>query len=211
MPKQFYKLFPNLRIVIDCLELVLQKPKLPSSQKITWSNYKSRNTAKLLIGITPDGVISIVPPLWTGMESDKEIVRGTGLVNIFDEGDAVMADKRFIIRDLLTFKKVHLISPAFCWGPHLTSRLTTYSSRVAFLCCHVERYIVKLKQFPTVIINIQAFGFEHSFILYHLQTNKRFLIFSLFYFQYIFSCYIVFNEQEICSFLSGYFGSQRGL
>ena len=139
LPKQFYKLFPNLRIVIDCLELVLQKPKLPSSQKITWSNYKSRNTAKLLIGITPDGVISIVPPLWTGMESDKEIVRGTGLVNILDEGDAVMADKRFIIRDLLTFKKVHLISPAFCWGPHLTSRLTTYSSRVAFLCCHVER------------------------------------------------------------------------
>lgn len=147
MPKRFYKLFPNLRIIIDCLELFIQKPKLPSSQKITWSNYKHRNTAKLLIGITPDGVISFVPPLWTGMVSDKEIVRGTGLVNILDEGDAVMADKGFIIRDLLTFKKVHLISPAFCRGPRLTSRATTYSRRVASLRSHVERYILKLKQF----------------------------------------------------------------
>ena len=36
------------------------------------------------------------------MVSDKGIVRGTVLVDILDEGDAVMADKRLIIHDLLT-------------------------------------------------------------------------------------------------------------
>ena len=146
MPVRFKK-YPNLRIIIDCLELFIQKPKLPSSQKVTWSNYKHRNTVKLLVGITPNGIISFVPPLWTGMVSDKEIVKATGLVNNLQKGDAVMADKGFLIRDLLTFKKVQLISPAFCRGPRLSARGTTYTRRVAALRSHVERYILKLKQF----------------------------------------------------------------
>ena len=32
------KKFKNVRVKIDCLELFIQKPKVPSSQKITWSN-----------------------------------------------------------------------------------------------------------------------------------------------------------------------------
>ena len=153
IPKQFKK-YSNLRRIIDCLELFIQNPKLPSSQKVTWSNYKHRNTAKLLIGITPDGVISFIPPLWTGMVSDKGIVRGTGLVDILDEGDAVMADKGLIIHDLLTLNKVHLISPASCRGPQLTARGTTYSRRVASLRSHVERYILKRKQFRILSVTI---------------------------------------------------------
>ena len=146
MPQR-YKKHPNLRVIIDCAELYIQKPKLPSSQKITWSNYKHSNTAKLLIGITPNGIISFVPPLWTGMISDKEIVKATGLINILEEGDAVIADKGFLIHDLLTFKKIELISPAFCHGPRLSSRGTTHTRRIASLRSHVERYILKLKQF----------------------------------------------------------------
>ena len=120
IPKQFKK-YSKLRRIIDCLELFIQNPKLPPSQKVTWSNHKHRNTAKLLIGITPDGVKSFIPPLRTGMVSDKGIVRGIGLVGILDEGDAVMAAKGLIIHDLLTLKKVHLISPASCRGPQLTA------------------------------------------------------------------------------------------
>ena len=87
------------------------------------------------------------------MVSDKGIVRGTGLVDILDDGDAVMADKGLIIHNLLTLNKVHLISPASC-GPQLTARGTTYSRRVASLRSHVERYILKRKQFqiPSVTI-----------------------------------------------------------
>ena len=153
IPKQFKK-HSNLRRIIDCLELFIQNPKLPSSHKVTWSNYKHRNTAKLLIGITPDGVISFIPPLWTGIVSDKGIVRGTSLVDILDEGDAVMADKGLIIHDLLTLNKVHLISPTSCCGPQLTARGTTYSRRVASLRSHVERYILKRKQFRILSVTI---------------------------------------------------------
>lgn len=149
LPKRF-KNFANARVIIDCVELYLQKPKLPPSQKITWSNYKHWNTAKLLVGITPTGVISFIPPLWAGSISDKEIVRNSGLIDLLDEGDAVMADKGFLIRDLLTFHKVHLISPAYCRGPRLSSRGTTHTRRVASLRTHVERNILSLKQFRII-------------------------------------------------------------
>ena len=146
LPKRF-KRFENVRIIIDCLELFIQKPNIPSSQKITWSSYKHWNTAKLLVGITPTGVISFIPPLWTGSISDKEIVKQSGLVNLLEEGDAVMADKGFLIRDILAFKKVKLVSPAYCRGPRLTAKGTTHTRRVASLRTHVERNILKLKQF----------------------------------------------------------------
>ena len=106
LPKRF-KRFQNVRIILDCLELFIQKPMVPISQKITWSSYKHWNTFKLLVGITPTGVISFIPLLWTGSISDKEIVKQSGLLNLLEEGDAVMADKGFLIQDLLTFKRLY--------------------------------------------------------------------------------------------------------
>ena len=142
LPKRFKK-FENVRIIIDGLELFIQKPNIPSSQKITWSSYNHWKTAKFFVGITPTGVISFIPPLWTGSISDKEIVKRSGLVNLLEEG----ADKGFLIRDILAFKKVKLVSPAYCRGPRLTAKGTTHTRRVASLRTHVERNILKMKQF----------------------------------------------------------------
>jgi hypothetical protein len=107
-------------------------------------------SAALLIGITLTDIISFVPPLCTGSISDKEIVRNSGLLDMLEEGDAVMADKGFLIRDLLTFKKVYLLSPAYCRGPRLSARGTTHTRRIASLRTHVERNILKLKQFRII-------------------------------------------------------------
>ena len=92
--------FKSVGVIIDCLELFIQKPKVPSSQKFTWSNYKHWNTANLLVGITPTGVVSFIPPLWTGSISDKGIVRQSGLLALLEGRGAVMADKCFVIWDL---------------------------------------------------------------------------------------------------------------
>ena len=146
LPKRFKK-FKNIRIIIDCCEFYIQKPTIPESQKSTWSSYKSYNTVKLLVGITPTGVFSFIPPLWTGSISDKEIVKSSGLINKLEEGDAVLADKGFLVRDLLAFKKVKLISPAYCRGPRLSSKAVTHTRRVAALRSHVERAILRLKHF----------------------------------------------------------------
>ena len=56
------------------------------------------STAKLLVRITPTGVVFFTPPLKTGSISDEEIVRQSGLLDLCEEGDAVMADKGFVIQ-----------------------------------------------------------------------------------------------------------------
>ena len=37
-------------------------------------------------------------PLWTGSTTDKEIVKNSGLLDCLEEGDAVIADKGFLVR-----------------------------------------------------------------------------------------------------------------
>ena len=118
-----------------------------ASQKMTWSSYKHWNTAKLLVGITPTGVVSLIPPLWTGPIRDKEIVKQSGLLNLLQAGNVVMAEKGFLIWDLLAFKKVQLVSPVYCRGPRLSVKGTTHTCCVASLHTHDERNLLKLKQF----------------------------------------------------------------
>ncbi|XP_052213655.1 uncharacterized protein LOC127832288 isoform X2 [Dreissena polymorpha] len=53
VPSSFSK-YPNTRLIIDCTEIFVQKPSALKAQRQTWSNYKHRNTHKILVGITPD-------------------------------------------------------------------------------------------------------------------------------------------------------------
>ena len=50
--------------IIDCFELFIEKPSNLLAKSCTWSQYKHYNTAKYLISITPQGVISFVSKGW---------------------------------------------------------------------------------------------------------------------------------------------------
>ena len=45
---------------------------------------------------------------------------------MLQEGDGVMANRGFLVRDLLVTKKVHLICPAYCKGPRLSVKGVIY-------------------------------------------------------------------------------------
>ena len=81
------------------------------AQQLTFSSYKNHNTFKALIGITPSGAISFVSTLHGGNISDRELTIRSGLLDILDPGDSVMADKGFTIADLLAAKGVSLNIP----------------------------------------------------------------------------------------------------
>ena len=59
---------------------------------MTFSNYKYNNTFKGLVGISPDGVITFVSSLFPGSISHKELTRRSGLLDLLEPGDSVMAD-----------------------------------------------------------------------------------------------------------------------
>ena len=47
----------KLRCIIDCSEDFIERPRKLDAQAATWSDYKSHNTIKFLIGISPTGFI----------------------------------------------------------------------------------------------------------------------------------------------------------
>ncbi|KAG5871417.1 hypothetical protein JTB14_004579 [Gonioctena quinquepunctata] len=94
--------FTNCRIIIDCTEIyTMASRKSMTEQKVTYSSYKHRNTWKGLIGVAPNGVITYISGLYPGSTSDKKIVQHCGILDQLAAGDLILADKGFLIRDIL--------------------------------------------------------------------------------------------------------------
>ena len=54
----------KVAIIIDCFEIFIERPSNPQARAYTWSNYKHKNTAKVLIGIVPQGTVGFVSEVW---------------------------------------------------------------------------------------------------------------------------------------------------
>ena len=61
MPKCFqYSFGKKTTVIIDCFEVFIEKPSNFLARAQTYSNYKSHNTIKVLIGISPQGTVTFV-------------------------------------------------------------------------------------------------------------------------------------------------------
>ena len=125
----------------------VEKSTQPSAQKITWSDYKSHNTFKLLVGISPSGGFTFVSKLWSGGVSDQNITQKSGLTDKLEPLDDVMADRGFNIRDMVTKKKATLNIPPSAKGKSLSTKACTETRRIAAVRIRVEREIQRLECF----------------------------------------------------------------
>ena len=101
LPHAFKDRYPKTFIIIDASEIFLETPDDLQLQLSTWSSYKHHNTAKFLVGCTPNGSISSVSPLYVGSISDVKLTTVSGLIDQLAGkcNISVMADRGFTIRD----------------------------------------------------------------------------------------------------------------
>ena len=157
MPEDFKNQYGRTMIIIDCLELKLQTPSSRVRQSQTYSDYKSANTLKCLIGVDANGGIMFVSHLYTGRISDKEICERSGFFALLKRkleygelqpGDAVMADRGFSISDRLIEMELELNIPPFLHDrPRFSAEEVIRTQTIAHHRIHVERAIGKVKNF----------------------------------------------------------------
>ena len=59
------------------------------------------NSFKVIVGVAPNAAITYVSKLYPGSISDKEIIKQSGLMNHAASGDLILADKGFLIQDII--------------------------------------------------------------------------------------------------------------
>ena len=119
LPESFRKdgICKKVRVILDCFEADVEKPSSLTINVMTCSEYKCRNTFKVLVGVTPTGFVSFVSDAFPGATSDPEITRQSGLLDKLKPEDAIMADKGFTLAAAdLQPRDLKLVLPPFREG-----------------------------------------------------------------------------------------------
>ena len=138
--------YPSTRLIIDRTEVTSASPKLLKDQNRIWSNYKHKITCKGLIGVLPCGANTFASKLYPGCTSDKQIVIASKILECLVPGDSIMADKGFLIADILP-DGVALNIPPIKDTPQFTEEQVEEGKKVARARIHVERAINRIKRF----------------------------------------------------------------
>ncbi|KAK0151008.1 hypothetical protein N1851_007884 [Merluccius polli] len=162
MPENFKKEFPNTLLIIDGTEIKIQRPSSMTRQSQCYSDYKSCNTLKGLVGIEPRGGVTFASMLFSGGISDKDLTRQSGLLETLRDliaegkinvGDGVMADKGFRIEEEVENLGLHLNIPPFaCSTGQMTNAEIKATEKIARHRVHVERAIARIKAFKILTL-----------------------------------------------------------
>ncbi|XP_038576234.1 uncharacterized protein LOC119903968 [Micropterus salmoides] len=143
MPEAFKKHFPNTTCIIDCSEILLQKPDSTGESRNHDCTY---NTVKYLVAVAPCGLIMFVSGAYGGRCSDQFITMVSGILDYIKPGDEVMADRGFTIKDLLFERKIQFVVPSFKRQEGQThEEYAACSKEMAHVRIHVEKALGRLK------------------------------------------------------------------
>lgn len=160
MPMVFRKHYPNCVVIIDCFEIFIDRPTNLLARAQTYSQYKHHNTAKYLIGITPQGSVSYISHGWGGRTSDKYITENSSFLSYLVPGDLILADRGFDIRDSVSTCCSNLLMPAFTKGKSQLSGIEVEQTRrIANVRIHVERVIGNIRKKFSILSDTQPIDF----------------------------------------------------
>ena len=133
-------------MVIDCTDVEIAVPKQMDLQRVTYSSYRGMNSFKVLIGVSPNAVVTYVSNLYPGSTSDRIIVENSGILHNFMAGDLILADKGFLVADILP-AGVSINVPPFLEHGKFTKSEIIATKQIANCRIHVERANARIKDF----------------------------------------------------------------
>jgi len=152
MPEGFRREFPSTRVILDGTEVPVKKSKYPDTQQCTFSPYKNRNTAKVVLGVSPGGLVTYIPPAYGGSTSDRQFVERSGLMKSCNPHDSIMVDKGMAVQDLFAPHDIQINIPTFLKkGNQFKSKTLAKDRKVASKRVHVERIIGLGKTFKILV------------------------------------------------------------
>ena len=162
LPDSFKGRYENVRGILDCTELKCELPKDYQKHSEMYSDYKSHDTFKGLICISPSGWITSVSQLYPGRISDKEIVEKSNFCQLIEMGDQCLADKGFEIHDLMALRGASLYIPPkrFSANDQFTQSQCFETMSIANVHIHVERAIKRIKAWHifSQVLPLSSFG-----------------------------------------------------
>ena len=149
LPGVFIKAgYKKCRVILDCAEVFIERPKSLINQACTWSEYKHHNTIKFLVGISPTGYITFLSDCYGGRASDRYIVKDSGFYDLLERENMVMADRGFQIHEELLLRFCNFqVPPGARAKSHMTADECKKTKDIANLRIHVERAINRIKFF----------------------------------------------------------------
>ena len=86
--------------MLDATEFCCHTSKKWSAISQTYSHYKSHHTLKALVGCPPGGVFIFLSKSNPGCESDKYSTVQSGILDLMEPGDMILADRGFTIHNI---------------------------------------------------------------------------------------------------------------
>ncbi|KAL3216375.1 hypothetical protein MRX96_033124 [Rhipicephalus microplus] len=149
---QCFEEYKEVRVVLDCTEVAVEKSHCASCRILTYSHYKGTHTAKLLVGVSPAGLITFVSCGFGGRTSDRTCVEKSGVLEKLDSfEDDVMVDKGFNLGSLCENLGLGVVQPPFLCGQlQFTAKDSEKTLKIARARVHVVRALQRMKVFKVL-------------------------------------------------------------
>ena len=148
MPECFKPKYEKCRVIIDCTEYRVEQPPGIEKRNFFYSQYKKGFRMKAEIGCTPNGHVSFISKLYGGRATDAQITIESGLINLLEPNDVVLADKGFPeIQSVIdsTGKNILLVMPPFLENGEFTAEEVQETKNIASVRIHIERIMARIR------------------------------------------------------------------
>ena len=203
------------RMILDCSEFKVERPRSLSLNAMFYSDYKGRTTVKVLFGVTPDGCITFVSRAFPGAISDNSITQKSGVLDQLEKGDLIMADKGFTISNtVLQPRGLELVHPPFLTGQGQFTRDEVQKTRaIANLRIVVENVEENVRMWKSSILSHPQHstacgdsqpGFRHRVCVRSTHQLSSSIAINLFLTPVCHTCLLFLKHNQGCGFTNSY-------